>query len=162
MQNFLPFPNFAESARSLDRARLGKQRIESQTTMRALTGQIAWGTNQPIVLMWTGHEGALLAYIFEVCREWTERGYRDETFDRCWKMFRDWRSENGGSHVFRDPPWLGDPEYHAGHRTSLMRKMPEHYVPQFETITPITEPFWPVTKTRPMSTWIRADERIMA
>lgn len=150
MQNFLPYPDFARSARVLDRARLGKQRVESQTVMRALTGEIAWGTNQPIVLMWTGYEGKLLNYIFAMCEEWKRRGYVDNTYQRCLEMWSRWHTANGEGFNTGVPPWLGDPAYHAGHRTSLMRKFPEHYVPLFANHTVETEPFWPVTKTRPM------------
>jgi len=36
MQTFLPFPDFQQSAAVLDRARLGKQRVEALQTLRAL------------------------------------------------------------------------------------------------------------------------------
>ena len=36
MQTFLPVPDFAESARLLDPARLGKQRVETLQVLRAI------------------------------------------------------------------------------------------------------------------------------
>jgi hypothetical protein len=35
VQTFLPYADFAESARVLDRARLGKQRVEALQVLRA-------------------------------------------------------------------------------------------------------------------------------
>ena len=37
MQTFLPYPDFARSARCLDNRRLGKQRVESYQILRAGT-----------------------------------------------------------------------------------------------------------------------------
>ena len=37
MQTFLPYADFAESARALDQKRLGKQRVEVIQIVRALT-----------------------------------------------------------------------------------------------------------------------------
>lgn len=158
MQNFLPYANFVRSAQVLDRARLGKQRIESQTVMRALTGEIAWGTNQPIVLMWQGYEGTLMRYILAMCDEWERRGYRDETRGRVQEMYGRWlktlRFDEPTNFRLRTPPWLGYEPYHAGHRTSLMRKMPEHYEPLLRDDTPVDiDPFWPVTKRISMDAW---------
>ena len=36
MQTFLPYPDFAESAKVLDNKRLGKQRVECLQIMKAL------------------------------------------------------------------------------------------------------------------------------
>lgn len=50
MQTFLPYPSFAESARVLDRQRLGKQRVEVLQLLRALTGQTKGWANHPAAL----------------------------------------------------------------------------------------------------------------
>ena len=40
MQTFLPFPDFVASARSLDRLRLGKQRVETLQILNALDKRV--------------------------------------------------------------------------------------------------------------------------
>jgi hypothetical protein len=43
------------------------------------------------------------------------------------------------------PPWLGDPDLHRSHRSSLPRKDPEHYREAF-TGVPVDVPYvWPVS-----------------
>ena len=133
MQTFLPYPSFRKSAQSLDRARLGKQRVEG---LQLLKGQ--W-QNHPASRMWRGYEGALAAYVLVVCDEWTARGYADTCADQVCALVAahpEWTIE--------PPPWIGDDAFHRAHRSNLVRKMPEHYLPLFESGLPADLPYiWP-------------------
>lgn len=120
MQTFLPFPDYARSAHCLDRARLGKQRVEA---MQLLNGQRPY---HPASIMWRGYEGALARYTLAICAEWTGRGYVDSVAD---KVLDRWQSEWTDSPM---PPWFGDFAFHRAHRSNLLRKNREHYAPFFE------------------------------
>lgn len=132
MQTFLPYPDFKESARVLDRQRLGKQRVECYQIYRALQGLTKGWVNHPATRMWRGYEDALLCYCAHVCQEWESRGYTNNMLIYHYEVFR------------ADPPWLGDPNFHASHRSNLLRKDPAHYG-QFGWTEPPTLPYvWPV------------------
>ena len=66
MQTFLPYTSFEDVARTLDRKRLGKQRVEGMQILNVLakppnyTG--AW-VHHPAVKMWRGYEDALKQYV---------------------------------------------------------------------------------------------------
>lgn len=129
MQTFLPYPDFAASARALDRARLGKQRVEARQLITALTTGSGW-SNHPAARMWRGHEGALAEYGDAMIEEWIQRGYRN-TMPLL--------TESGPK-----PHWFGDPAFHAAHRSNLLRKDPTHYA-QFGWAEPPDLPYvWPV------------------
>lgn len=122
MQTFLPYPSFVESARVLDSKRLGKQRVECLQILKALTN-IRYGWQyHPAVRMWRGHGLVLVEYGYAVCAEWVGRGYADS----CWAKLG-LLAEQIEQGQARMPPWLGDPMFHASHRSNLLRKDPEHY-----------------------------------
>lgn len=133
MQTFLPYPDFAESARVLDRQRLGKQRVEAMQIFRTLTGQSPGWANHPATRMWCDHTCALAEYGRAMISEWTQRGYRNTIV------------------IFDDippgppPPWLGNPAFHASHRSNLLRKAPDWYS-QFGWRDDPTLPYiWPLS-----------------
>lgn len=139
MQTFLPYPDFKESAKCLDRLRLGKQRIECLQILRTLNNESQGWRNHPAVLMWQGHEGALALYGMEVCLEWRRRGYADTCFDKIDSMFPE-------GFAAPEPPWLGDPAFHASHRSNLLRKDPVHYG-RFGWTEPHDLPYvWPMAR----------------
>lgn len=116
MQTFLPYPDFYKSALCLDRARLGKQRVEAWQILRILRGDSAGWANHPAVKMWKGHIAALCDYGRAICDEWIKRGYRDSMrprFDLAGNGIR--------------PAWIGDSEFHKAHRSNLLRKDPSWY-----------------------------------
>lgn len=123
MQTFLPVPDFKKSAAILDRPRLGKQRVEAMQILKALRGESDGWRNHPAVKMWAGHQGCLMFYLKAMIDEWRSRGYRDTIWDN-WK---------GSLHTienlaeFHDPKWLGDPLFHAAHRSNLLRKDFSYY-----------------------------------
>lgn len=135
MQTFLAYPDFAHSALVLDRARLGKQRVEVKQILNALTGQSKGWVNHPAVRMWRGYEPVLAVYGWVVCWEWKRRGYKDSLSEWFYDLSR-------GYH--KSPPWLGDPDFHLSHQSNLIRKMPEHYGPLFPGVPDDLPYIWPV------------------
>lgn len=116
MQTFLPYPSFAMSASVLDRQRLGKQRVEAWQILQALNGQSKGWINHPAVKMWRGYEDALNYYGHVICCEWRKRGYKDRMMERFALLPR-----------VKYPPWFGQNDFHAAHRSNLLRKNPEWY-----------------------------------
>lgn len=123
MQTFLPYSDFYESAKVLDRQRLGKQRVETMQIMQTLVGKSkgkGW-INHPAVKMWRGHETYLMYYQIAVCAEWKKRGYKDTCLDKTFDAY-EFVKETPTT-----PEWLGDEKIHASHRSNLLRKNPDHY-----------------------------------
>lgn len=150
MQTFLPFPDFARSASVLDRARLGKQRVECLQILRALNDPNYGWQNHPAVKMWNSIPGRahLLLYGMAVCDEWEKRGYKDTCRQ---KMIDISKGRVAPYKMFVQPidqiydlSWLGNEDFHASHRSNLLRKNPKHYE-QFGWTEPPTLPYvWPV------------------
>lgn len=148
MQTFLPYPSFKDSARCLDRQRLGKQRVECKQLLLALGVPVgehqprpsSWASH-PAARMWRGHELILCEYATAVCDEWIRRGYRDtlrpQFEDLRWSLLL-------GSRWHACPNWIGYDAFHASHRSNLLRKLPSHYG-QFGWAEPADLPYvWPV------------------
>jgi hypothetical protein len=113
MQTFVPYPDFALSAKVLDRARLGKQRVETWQIIQSLTVQEYGWKNHPATKMWRGHVAALASYGVAVCDEWIARGYKDSLRPRF---------EALASPQAPLPAWWGRPDVHASHRSRLLEK----------------------------------------
>lgn len=109
IQTFLPFANFAQSAKVLDGSRLRKQQTEAEQILKTLQSpeQKGW-RNHPAVLQWKGYEDALQYYIATISQECVSRGYigRTESFGWMGKM----------------PPWMGREDIHSSHRSRLLFK----------------------------------------
>lgn len=147
MQTFMPLPSFRESAAVLDNKRLGKQRVECKQILLCLgvpvgdhtPGASRW-RNHPAVQMWAGYEAQLAAYSAIVCREWRQRGFRDTLLVQ---FMAAWHELTAGCDKILYPPWFGVPEFHASHRSNLLRKDFRHYS-QFGWAEPIDLPYaWP-------------------
>src|SRR5690349_25158906 len=133
MQTFLPVADFEESARLLDTARLGKQRVETLQILRALELPDYGWASHPAVLMWRGRVPALVAYGLAMVRVWRERGFADTTEEQI--------AEFAPSVVGRPqadlaadgllPSWVGDEALHRSHRSNLLAKDPEFYRARF-------------------------------
>ncbi len=138
MQTFLPDPDFTVSARMLDYRRLGKQRVEALQILRALSGGGGWASH-PATQMWRGYEPALRQYHDRCIDEWVARGYK-----------------NSMPHLSPPgerlcdvpvPPWLGNAEFHASHRSNLLRKDAAFYG-TYGWTEPHDLPYiWPTCKT---------------
>lgn len=148
MQTFLPYADFARSARALDPKRLGKQRVECLQVVRGLTVEGYGWRRHPAVLMWRGHLEALGRYSLTCCEVWVAEGRADTVAD----TLRTDLAAAGVTEV-RDqaelaaagalPPWLGDEAFHLSHRSALVRKDPEHYRPLFPDAPDDLPYVWP-------------------
>ena len=118
MQTFMPYPDFDKSAKSLDRQRLGKQRVEVIQLLNALLKGGGW-KNHPAAKMWAGFESALARYGVEICYEWQSRGYKDS----CMEKIIELAAPNSATL----PAWIGNEEFHRSHQSNLIRKLPSHY-----------------------------------
>lgn len=149
MQTFIPeHATFTASARTLDRARLGKQRVECLQIVNALTDPDYGWQNHPAVRMWEHHQPALVRYSLDVIAEWTNRGYRDTCAAKI-------IARHGATPPEFDkvtlPDWWGTPSIHESHRANLVRKDPDHYLQ-----------FWPGTKPAEGYVWPTDVERVAA
>jgi len=144
MQTFLPYSSFIESVRCLDRQRLGKQRVEALQILNALNGKSKGWTNHPATKMWRGYEEALCLYKDLCIQEWMQRGYKNTmSFKKRDALY--WQ-EIGAEGSFLLPPWIGQENFHASHRSNLLRKNPDHYG-QFGWDEPHDLPYvWPDKK----------------
>lgn len=137
MQTFLPEDSFIRSAKVLDRQRLGKQRVEAWQILRALRGETKGWTTHPATIMWSGYETALAEYAATMCTEWARRGYVDNMYPRFAAILRE------ANHHVVLPHWLGDEEFHASHRSNLLRKDYEFYS-RYDWTEPDNLPYvWP-------------------
>ncbi|HEY8293828.1 MAG TPA: MSMEG_6728 family protein [Micrococcaceae bacterium] len=159
MQTFLPYPDFARSAASLDRVRLGKQRVETLQILRALVIPDYGWRSHPAVRMWMGHVPALTRYGLAMADEWVRRGGRDSTRANILEFAPQVdvpKPANLAAYARVDaamdlpsevdseaPGWLGDPELHRSHRSNLIRKDPDYYGAQFPGEAPGLEYVWP-------------------
>jgi hypothetical protein len=152
MQTFLPYADFTRSAQVLDRARLGKQRVEAIQVVRALTIPTYGWRHHPAALMWRGHLEALGAYSFAVVDEWTRQGYADTCAATIARDLADAgvatvRSQAELADVGELPPWLGDEAFHRSHQSALVRKDPEHYASLFPGVPDDIPYLWPARRT---------------
>ena len=128
MQTFLPDSDYIKSAKCLDNKRLGKQRVETKQILLALgitvgehkSGKKGW-QNHPAVRMWKGYEGSLIVYGLCVCVEWRDRGFEDNVGVELENLYFDW-----AGHTTK-PLWIGREEFHASHRSNLLRKDADFY-----------------------------------
>ena len=149
MQTFLPYADFAASARVLDDKRLGKQRVETLQIIRALTYPTYGWKHHPAVKMWRGFEEALAAYGLAIVDEWLARGKADT----CAATMAADMALAGLSAVPRAqvvlegagelPGWLGNEDFHLSHRAALVRKDPEFYGPVFGDVDRELPYVWP-------------------
>lgn len=135
MQTFLPYYSFRASAEALDSKRLGKQRVETKQILNALAkrkrGESGGWVNHPAVIMWEGFEDALKEYGNYMIEEWVRRGYNNNM--PKWKVDKS----------IRYPEWLGDPKFHASHRSNLLRKDWDFYS-RYDWTEPVDlEYVWP-------------------
>ncbi|MCW2831280.1 MAG: hypothetical protein JWP31_1972 [Aeromicrobium sp.] len=149
VQTFLPYPDFAASAAVLDRARLGKQRVETIQVVRALVVPDYGWRHHPAAVMWTGHLEALAAYGLAIVAEWVDRGYRDTcgqtiTADVAAHGIDRVRHQDELGRLGLLPPWLGNDDFHRSHRSALLQKDPDHYGPLFTDVSDDLPYVWPV------------------
>jgi hypothetical protein len=155
VQTFLPYADFAATARVLDQRRLGKQRVEAIQILRGLTVAGYGWRHHPAVKMWAGYEEALVRYGLDICAEWCASGRADTC---AGTLVADLVAAGGPAHVRKQrelaeagdlPPWLGDERLHLSHRASLVRKDPDHYRPFFGDVPDDLPYVWPASDREP-------------
>lgn len=115
MQTFLPYPDYKKSMEALDDTRLGNQIWREGLTL--IRG--GW-KNHPANKMWRGYEYQLGLYLLaglDVLEERNKKSYpelREKILNEMSKF------KNNGP-----PPWLGNEDFHASHRSNLLRKANE-------------------------------------
>jgi hypothetical protein len=141
MQTFLPYPDFQKSAKSLDYRRLGKQRVETLQLLTAIErvsngeAKVPW-SNHPCCKMWSNNSNALVEYGIAICEEWLSRGYKDGCLEKIRKFQK-------SSQTKAIPSFIGNFDFHLSHRSNLVRKKPEFYLPLWPS-TPDNIPYiWP-------------------
>ena len=132
MQTFIPLSDFSQSARVLDRQRLGKQRVECLQIYNALTGKSKGWVNHPATKMWRGRLEALCVYTKAMTDEWTRRGYQNNIH----------LPQPIGDYL--KPDWLGDERVHSSHRSALLFKAPLSYCVYGWKEKPELNYYWPV------------------
>jgi hypothetical protein len=133
MQTFLPVADFEDSARLLDPARLGKQRVETLQILRALElPDYGWAAH-PAVLMWRGRTPALVAYGLAMVRVWRERGFADSTQGLIGEFAPSVTTASQGELAVAGllPSWVGHEALHRSHRSNLLAKDPDFYRTRF-------------------------------
>lgn len=87
--------------------------------------------NHPAAVMWRNYLDALKWYHNLAIEEWVRRGYNNNMPMMKYNSMMEF------------PHWLGDPGFHASHRSNLLRKDPVYYG-QFGWIEPHDLPYiWP-------------------
>lgn len=159
LQTFLPFPDLAESAAALDDRRLGKQRVEALQILRALHIEDYGWARHPAVLMWRGHELALVAYGLAMVAEWIRRGHGDQTEPLIAEFARPDPTPSPDRLAPRLlPPWWGCEALHRSHRAALARKDRMAYA--WLDVNDLDEPYvWPeppapAAEPRPLTAWL--------
>lgn len=93
--------------------------------------------------MWKSHEPVLVDYARAIINEWTSRGYKDSQM-RNIDMIEHFYIKGCMTVNFNPPWWLGLDEFHASHRSNLLRKDPIYYG-QFGWSEADDMPyFWPI------------------
>jgi len=155
VQTFLPYPDFERSARVLDQRRLGKQRVECLQVVRGLTVPGYGWRHHPAVKMWRGHLEALGRYTLTCCEVWVEGGRADTcaatvVTDLGSAGVATVRTQDELAAAGALPYWLGDPDFHRAHQSSLVRKDPDFYGPLFPDVPPDLDYVWPAPPDEPV------------
>jgi len=114
--------------------------------------------------MWKGYEEALGRYGLTSCEVWTERGFGDSCAATIAADLRaagiaEIRSYEELAATDALPPWLFDEGVQLSHRSSLLRKDPEHYGPLFPPDTPQDLDYvWPVRSPAVIERELRKEE----
>lgn len=163
MQTFLPLFNPRESAKVLDRQRLGKQRVEAMQILKALNKvaltetQVGW-INHPATKMWQGYQTGLVYYAICMVEEWKRRGFLDTVdsflaanyvLDYHYARAAYNRADSVDSLQVEGilPTWIGGP-IHATHRAALLAKDPVHYGQFGWKEEPQINYFWPLKQNK--------------
>lgn len=139
MQTFLPYADFEDSARVLDKKRCWKQVVETAQILDVLEGRKTGWANHPAVKMWEGHIPALQLY-----------------FNSFWLVSTQIHNiRTQYKPIFVPEPhtmpwWLGNAKFHKAMRARLIAKDKDFYLPLFPEDEGFNggKYFWPVMETK--------------
>jgi len=124
---FLPYPDIERSLRTLDKRRLGKQRLEAKQIIGALEGEgfregirgefRGW-VNHPATKMWEGCLPLLKKYYNASLVIWEERGGKNKILQPL---------EIDSETDLKTPWWWGWEPLHESHKAALVRKDSNYY-----------------------------------
>lgn len=120
---FLPYPDIEKSLQTLDKRRLGKQRVEARQIIKALNKETKGWVNHPATRMWVGYEFLLKHYYNESLRIWLERGGNNKLLSPLSLTEEEQESLQSGC----KPWWWGWEPLHESHKAALVRKDDEYY-----------------------------------
>lgn len=138
MQTFLPYADFAETAKCIDSIRLNSQINECIVILKSnfgvyepnpRTGASGW-SQHPAALMWLNHDRHLVDYTIALCKEYLGRPlpkqYPSEALKKRRARLAKWRSLGKKLESLNFPldpmPLIGDEDFHSAFRALLLRK----------------------------------------
>jgi hypothetical protein len=163
MQTFLPSSNFLESAKLLDKKRCWKQVVEAKQIIGCLTDKNSKSHhyfNHPAVQMWVGYVDLLKHYynLFLLhCKEThkinTKLPYLVCTFSTPAPYDYTHLEVNNyvyAANIYPFPFWLNNQNFHRSHRSRLIEKDKEFYLPKFPTDEGFNDSkyLWPVMQNK--------------
>jgi len=145
MQTFITDHNISNTAECLDYRRLGKQRVEAIQIARCLLlsetklTTNGWA-NHSAVKMWKGYESYLIkVYLYDIMLEWVKRGYKNE---KCYKHYKYLLTLVNDDEPVK-PYWIDD-NFIEAHRSNLIAKYEEFYLPLWPDTQRNLPYVWPV------------------
>jgi hypothetical protein len=158
MQTFLPYADFYKSIQCLSDYRLQRQSFEAGVVLDHVVGRYAstlWKRHR-VTRMWRGYESALGLYFSLTLLECAVRGFRsmrvapyDYRSGYTTKTLHYACTEFLPIDQIVYPPWLGDEEFHASHRSALLRRCPDMRESMGWTEPDDLEQIWPNSKEEP-------------
>lgn len=135
MQTFLPYEDFKESLECLDNKRLGKQRSETRTVIKAIRGECKGGwIHTPLVKMWRDYELALIHYYNLSLIVWASRGFKNSILQPI--------DINESKIMY--PWWNSLKQFHDSHKSRLLAKNHDFYKKyNWQDIPVDIDYFWP-------------------
>ena len=137
VQTFVTDRHHHNTAQSLDQKRLVKQLLEGRQILETINkpeytedGRVTPWHHHPAVVMWKGHESALLSYLTAIKAEMVHRGYK---YEANWDAILGAMTELADKDMIGagNPDWIVDTDVYnnviATHRASLYRKDSEYY-----------------------------------
>jgi hypothetical protein len=175
MQTFLPYSDFQNCAKVLDKKRCWKQVVEAKQILCVLRAQDLPETwkqskdyinqkwkNHPAIKMWKGNEELLKHYyniFLEYCKNehkiktklifldcsYSKPGYVDNNILFLWDPPL---NEDGSDTI--EPFWLGNENFHRSHRARLIEKNRDFYISKFSDDEGFNNGryFWPDMETK--------------
>lgn len=143
VNTFIIVPDIEQTAKMLDKQRLGKQRLEAKQLIDILERYDQTGTcdggwsSHPALRSWKGYTNSLKAYFNIIVNEWISRGCQNtmKLYPIDTKRYRVVKCNFDGKTAHFQGPfdeycypfWVSFPPLYMSHQAALCRKNPEYY-----------------------------------